>query len=243
MLGALLSDNTPQRFKFISFPRQKPPLTLMKYYHYLFAILILGAISCSKKDVEENNSAQSTTQNQASTDAAPEPKSDSDSTSTTEPNEPTEDENNDPGKHTETAKNLMLVMKGFIDNLSTVRDVESAETAVAKFEDMAASFETIANEMESLGLPSGQEAEAIRTLFSDTEKQIQEKMAGIMGFLLGDQEVGKIITPALEKFGQRMDKLSPLMEQWSGNASQSSEPGEPPVNEIPLEEAVEKIDE
>ena len=243
MLGALLSDNTPQRFKFISFPRQKPPLTLMKYYHYLFAILILGAISCSKKDVEENNSAQSTTQTQASTDAAPEPKSDSDSTSTTEPNEPTEDENNDPGKHTETAKNLMLVMNSFIDNLSTVRDVESAETAVAKFENMAASFETIANEMESLGLPSGQEAEAIRTLFSDTEKQIQEKMAGIMGFLLGDQEVGKIITPALEKFGQRMDKLSPLMEQWSGNALQSSEPGEPPVNEIPLEEAVEKIDE
>ena len=243
MLGALLSDNTPQRFKFISFPRQKPPLTLMKYYHYLFAILILGAISCSKKDVEENNSAQSTTQTQASTETEPEPKSDSDSTSTTEPNEPKENENNDPGKHTETAKNLMLVMNSFIDNLSTVRDVESAETAVAKFEDMAASFETIANEMESLGLPSGQEAEAIRTLFSDTEKQIQEKMAGIMGFLLGDQEVGKIITPALEKFGQRMDKLSPLMEQWSGNASQSSEPGEPPVNEIPLEEAVEKIDE
>ena len=243
MLGALLSDNTPQRFKFISFPRQKPPLTLMKYYHYLFAILILGAISCSKKDVEENNSAQSTTQTQASADAAPEPKSDSDSTSTTEPNESTEDENNDPGKHTETAKSLMAVMNSFIDNLSTVRDVESAETAVAKFEDMAASFETIANEMESLGLPSGQEAEAIRTLFSDTEKQIQEKLAGIMGFLLGDQEVGKIITPALEKFGQRMDKLSPLMEQWSGNASQSSEPGEAPVNEIPLEEAVEKIDE
>ena len=88
MLGALLSDNTPQRFKFISFPRQKPPLTLMKYYHYLFAILILGAISCSKKDVEENNSAQATTQTQSSTNSepklGPEPKSDSDSTSTTE---------------------------------------------------------------------------------------------------------------------------------------------------------------
>ena len=215
----------------------------MKYYHYLFAILILGAISCSKKKVEENNSSQSTTQTQASTDPEPEPKSDSDSNSTAEPNEPTEDENNDPGKHTETAKSLMVVMNSFIDNLSTVRDVESAETAVAKFEDMAASFETIANDMELLGLPSGQEAEAIRTLFSDTEKQIQEKMAGIMGFLLGDQEVGKIITPALEKFGQRMDKLSPLMEQWSGNVSQSSEPGQAPVNEIPLEEAVEKIEE
>jgi len=243
MLGALLLDKLHKDLNSYLFRGKKPPPIQMKYYHYLFAILILGAISCSKKDVEENNSSQSTTQTQASTEPEPETKSDSDSNSTTEPNEPTEDENNDPGKHTETAKSLMAVMNSFIDNLSTVRDVESAETAVAKFEDMAASFETIANDMESLGLPSGQEAEAIRTLFSDTEKQIQEKMAGIMGFLLGDQEVGKIITPALEKFGQRMDKLSPLMEQWSGNASQSSEPGQAPVNEIPLEEAVEKIDE
>ncbi len=243
MLGALLLYKLHKDLNSYLFRGKKPPPIQMKYYHYLFAILILGAISCSKKDVEENNSSQSTTQTQASTETETETKSDSDSNSTTEPNEPTEDENNEPGKHTETAKSLMAVMNSFIDNLSTVRDVESAETAVAKFEDMAASFETIANDMESLGLPSGQEAEAIRTLFSDTEKQIQEKMAGIMGFLLGDQEVGKIITPALEKFGQRMDKLSPLMEQWSGNASQSSEPGQAPVNEIPLEEAVEKIDE
>ena len=243
MLGALLLDKLHKDLNSYLFRGKKPPPIQMKYYHYLFAILILGAISCSKKDVEENNSSQSTTQTQASTETETETKSDSDSNSTTEPNEPTEDENNEPGKHTETAKSLMAVMNSFIDNLSTVRDVESAETAVAKFEDMAASFETIANDMESLGLPSGQEAEAIRTLFSDTEKQIQEKMAGIMGFLLGDQEVGKIITPALEKFGQRMDKLSPLMEQWSGNVSQSSEPGQAPVNEIPLEEAVEKIDE
>ena len=127
MLGALLPDNAPQRFKFISFPRQKPPLKPMKYYHYLFAILILGAISCSKKDVEENNSAQSTTQTQASTDTEAEPKSDSDSNSTTEPNEPTEDENDDSGKHSEVAKSLSQVMNRFADTLSTVRDAESAE--------------------------------------------------------------------------------------------------------------------
>ena len=247
MLGALLSDNTPQRFKFISFPRQKPPLTLMKYYHYLFAILILGAISCSKKDVEENNSAQSTTQTQASTDAAPEPapepKSDSDSTSTTEPNEPTEDENNDPGKHSEVAKSLSQVMNRFADNLSTVRDVDSAKTAVAKFDEIANEIEKIYNQMESLGLPTGQEAEAVKVIISNSEKEITEKMSGISGFLLGDKEVGEIITVGLTNFGKRMEKITPLMEQWSGIASQSSEPGEAPVNEIPLEEEVEKIDE
>ena len=243
MLGALLSDNTPQRFKFISFPRQKPPLTLMKYYHYLFAILILGAISCSKKDVEENNSAQSTTQTQASTDAEPEPKSDSDSNSTTKPNEPTEDENNDSGKHSEVAKSLSQVMNRFADTLSTVRDAESAETAVAKFDEIANDIEKIYNQMESLGLPTGQEAEAVKVIISNSEKEITEKMSGISGFLLGDKEVGEIITVGLTNFGKRMEKITPLMEQWSGNASQSSEPGEAPVNEIPLEEEVEKIDE
>ena len=243
MLGALLSDNTPQRFKFISFPRQKPPLKPMKYYHYLFAILIFGAISCSKKDVEENNSAQSTTQTQASTETEPEPKSDSDSTSTTEPNEPTEDENNDPGKHSEVAKSLSQVMNRFADNLSTVRDVDSAKTAVAKFDEIANEIEKIYNQMESLGLPTGQEAEAVKVIISNSEKEITEKMSGISGFLLGDKEVGEIITVGLTNFGKRMEKITPLMEQWSGIASQSSETGEAPVNEIPLEEEVEKIDE
>ena len=247
MLGALLSDNTPQRFKFISFPRQKPPLKPMKYYHYLFAILILGAISCSKKDVDENKSAQATTQTQASTDAEPEPwpesKSDSDSNSTVEPNEPTEDPNNDSGKHSAVAKSLSQIMNRFADNLSTVRDAESAETAVAKFDEIAEEIEKIYNQMESLGLPTGQEAEAVKVIISNGEKEFSEKMSGISDFLLGDKEVGEIITPEITNFRERIEKITPLMEQWADNSSQSSEPREAPVNETPLEEAVEKIDE
>ena len=219
----------------------------MKYYHYLFAILILGAISCSKKDVEENNSAQATTQTQASTDAEPEPwpesKSDSDSNSTVEPNEPTEDPNNDSGKHSAVAKSLSQIMNRFADNLSTVRDAESAETAVAKFDEIAEEIEKIYNQMESLGLPTGQEAEAVKVIISNGEKEFSEKMSGISDFLLGDKEVGEIITPEITNFRERIEKITPLMEQWADNSSQSSEPREAPVNEIPLEEAVEKIDE
>ena len=247
MLSALLLDKLHKDLNSYLFRGKKPPSIQMKYYHYLFAILILGAISCSKKDVDENNSAQATTQTQASTDAepelGPEPKSDSDSTSTTEPNEPTEDENNDSGKHSEVAKSLSQVMNRFADTLSTVRDAESAETAVAKFDEIANDIEKIYNQMESLGLPTGQEAEAVKVIISNSEKEITEKMSGISGFLLGDKEVGEIITVGLTNFGKRMEEITPLMEQWSGNTSQSSEPGEAPVNEIPLEEAVEKIDE
>ena len=97
--------------------------------------------------------------------------------------------------------------------------------------------------MESLGFPTGQEAEAVKVIISNSEKEITEKMSGISGFLLGDKEVGEIITVGLTNFGKRMEEITPLMEQWSGNTSQSSERGEAPVNEIPLEEEVEKIDE
>ena len=97
--------------------------------------------------------------------------------------------------------------------------------------------------MESLGLPTGQEAEAVKVIISNSEKEITEKMSGISGFLLGDKEVGEIITLGITNFRKRIEKITPLMEQWADNSSQSSEPGEAPVNEIPLEEAVEKIDE
>ena len=218
----------------------------MKYHHYLLAFIILGVISCSKKDVEEtiSNEPKSDTPIVTNTETKDVSQTNSDSGANTETEAPAKEVNDVSGEHSVVAKRLMDLMNDFIDNLTTAQDVESAKNAVAKFDEIAVNFEKIAKEMESLGLPDGQEAEAIKTLFSDTEKEIQEKMGGMMSILLGNQEVGKIITPALNTFGQRMDKLSPLMEQWSGNVSISSDP-EPaiPINEVPLEEAVEPIEE
>ena len=218
----------------------------MKYHHYLLTFIILGVISCSKKDVEEtiSNEPNSETPIVTNTETKDVSQSNSDSGANTETEAPAKEVNDVSGEHSVVAKRLMDLMNDFIDNLTTAQDVESAKNAVAKFDEIAVNFEKIAKEMESLGLPDGQEAEAIKTLFSDTEKEIQEKMGGMMSILLGNQEVGKIITPALNTFGQRMDKLSPLMEQWSGNVSKSSDP-EPaiPINEVPLEEAVEPIEE
>ena len=210
----------------------------MKYHHYLLAFIILGVISCSKKDVEE------TTANETNSETKDESQTNSDSGANTQTEAPAKEVNDVSGEHSVVAKRLMDLMNDFIDNLTTAQDVESAKNAVAKFDEIAVNFEKIAKEMESLGLPDGQEAEAIKTLFSDTEKEIQEKMGGMMSILVGNQEVGKIITPALNTFGQRMDKLSPLMEKWAGNVSKSSDP-EPaiPINEVPLEETVEPIEE
>ncbi len=218
----------------------------MKYHHYLLAFIILGVISCSKKDVEEttSNETNSETPIVTNSETKNESQTNSDSGANTETEAPAKEVNDVSGEHSVGAKRLMDLMNDFIDNLTTAQDVESAKNAVAKFDEIAVNFEKIAKEMESLGLPDGQEAEAIKTLFSDTEKEIQEKMGGMRSILVGNQEVGKIITPALNTFGQRMDKLSPLMEQWSGNVSKSSAP-EPaiPINEVPLEETVAAIEE
>ena len=218
----------------------------MKYHHYLLAFILLGVISCSKKDVEEttSNETNSETPIVTNSETKNESQTNSDSGANTETEAPAKEVNDVSGEHSVVAKRLMDLMNDFIDNLTTAQDVESAKIAVAKFDEIAINFEKIAKEMDSLGLPDGQEAEAIKTLFSDTEKEIQEKMGGMMSILLGNQEVGKIITPALNTFGQRMDKLSPLMEKWAGNVSKSSDP-EPaiPINEVPLEETVEPIEE
>ena len=218
----------------------------MKYHHYLLAFIILGVISCSKKDVEEttSNETNSETPIVTNSETKNESQTNSDSGANTETEAPAKEVNDVSGEHSVVAKRLMDLMNDFINNLTTAQDVESAKNAVAKFDEIAVNFEKIAKEMESLGLPDGQEAEAIKTLFSDTEKEIQEKMGGMMSILVGNQEVGKIIAPALNTFGQRMDKLSPLMEKWAGNVSKSSDP-EPaiPINEVPLEETVEPIEE
>lgn len=218
----------------------------MKYHHYLLAFIILGVISCSKKDVEEtiSNETNSETPIVTNSETKNESQTNSDSGANTETEAPAKEVNDVSGEHSVVAKRLMDLMNDFIDNLTTAQDVESAKNAVAKFDEIAVNFEKIAKEMESLGLPDGQEAEAIKTLFSDTEKEMQEKTGGMMSILVGNQEVGKIIAPALNTFGQRMDKLSPLMEKWAGNVSKSSDP-EPaiPINEVPLEETVEPIEE
>ena len=218
----------------------------MKYHQYLLAFIILGVISCSKKDVEEttSNETNSETPIVTNSETKNESQTNSDSGANTETEAPAKEVNDVSGEHSVVAKRLMDLMNDFIDNLTTAQDVESAKNAVAKFDEIAVNFEKIAKEMESLGLPDGQEAEAIKTLFSDTEKEMQEKTGGMMSILVGNQEVGKIIAPALNTFGQRMDKLSPLMEKWAGNVSKSSDP-EPaiPINEVPLEETVEPIEE
>ena len=136
---------------------------------------------CRETTANETNSETPIVTN---TETKDESQTNSDSSANTETEAPAKEVNDVSGEHSVVAKRLMDLMNDFIDNLTTAQDVESAKNAVAKFDEIAVNFEKIAKEMESLGLPDGQEAEAIKTLFSDTEKEIQEKMGGMMSILL-----------------------------------------------------------
>ena len=48
-------------------------------------------------------------------------------------------------------------------------------------------------------------------------------MQPVLGFLLGDEEVGKILTPAFQSFGERMEELNPIIEKWGANGGESED--------------------
>ena len=58
-------------------------------------------------------------------------------------------------------------------------------------------------------------------------------MQPVLGFLLGDEEVGAIQSPAFQSFGERMEKLNPIIEKWGANGGEEEaitvEEGEIPI--------------
>ena len=120
----------------------------------------------------------------------------------------------------------MGMMSSFADTVSTIRDKESAEAAAAKFDKIATDFETLASKMEKVGAPTGNQIEEFSALFSKTEEELKEKMQPVLGFLLGDEEVGGILSPAFQSFGERMEKLNPIIEKWGANGGEEEALGE-----------------
>ena len=129
-------------------------------------------------------------------------------------------------------------MSSFADTVSTIRDKESAEAAAAKFDKIATDFEALASKMEKIGVPTGKQIEEFSALFSKTEKELQEKMQPVLGFLLGDEEVGEVLSPAFQSFGERMEKLNPIIEKWGANGGESEDfdPEDFDPAAVPIEE-------
>lgn len=131
----------------------------------------------------------------------------------------------------ELTTNLITSMGEFADALAGIEDKKSALEAAAKFGGIAEKLEALAMKMEVLGFPEGSQAEEINSQMTKFEKEMQQKMNKSISPILVNEELNEVLMPALMKFGERMDKLTPVMEKWAGKKRAS----DPPKEEIALE--------
>ena len=131
----------------------------------------------------------------------------------------------------ELTTNLITSMGEFADALAGIEDKKSALEAAAKFGGIAEKLEALAMKMEVLGFPEGSQAEEINSQMTKFEKEMQQKMNKSISPILVNEELNDVLMPALMKFGERMDKLTPVMEKWAGK----KRPSDPPKEEIALE--------
>lgn len=121
------------------------------------------------------------------------------------------------GTHIELAGEAIELMSSFVDALAAAKDVEGARGAVTKFDAIASDFEALAPRMVAAGRPTGAQKEKVDAMFRAAEKNLEKRMGETFGVLLSNQEVAEILGSALEKFGQRMERLE-VMEQWTQGA-------------------------
>ena len=63
-------------------------------------------------------------------------------------------------------------------------------------------------------------------------------MQPVLGVVLVDEEVGVILSPAFQSFGERMEKLNPIIEKWGANGGESEDfdPEDFDPAAVPIEE-------
>ena len=126
----------------------------------------------------------------------------------------------------ELTTNLIILMGNFADAITDIEDKKSALEATAKFDGIAEKFEALAMKMEVLGFPEGSQAGEINSQMTKIEKEMQDKMNKSIQSIFGNEEVNEVVTPAFMKFGERMDKLAPIMDKWWDKKGASDLPKE-----------------
>ena len=43
---------------------------------------------------------------------------------------------------------------------------------------------------------------------------MEKKMGGLIGAMMSNEEIGTVLGPAMEKFGERMEKHNPIFERF-----------------------------
>jgi len=100
------------------------------------------------------------------------------------------------------------------DVFTSVKDTDTAKAAVDKIDTLGGKFEEIAGRLDKLEEPSDETKKELEAKMDKVAEELEAKMNPFMKTVMGDQEIAQIIMPAMQGFGERMQKLDPIFERF-----------------------------
>lgn len=105
-------------------------------------------------------------------------------------------------------------MNALADALATAKDKASAEEAVKKIDGIGDAVDSIATRLDKLETPSEEGKKALNQKTDKAQEAMEKKMGGLIGAMMSNEEIGTVLGPAMEKFGERMEKHNPIFERF-----------------------------
>ena len=109
---------------------------------------------------------------------------------------------------------LIVQMNALADALATAKDKASAEEAVKKIDGIGDAVDSIATRLDKLETPSEEGKKALNQKTDKAQEAMEKKMGGLIGAMMSNEEIGTVLGPAMEKFGERMEKHNPIFERF-----------------------------
>ncbi|MFK7911715.1 MAG: hypothetical protein AB8F34_14095 [Akkermansiaceae bacterium] len=109
---------------------------------------------------------------------------------------------------------LIVQMNALADAMVSAKDKASAEEAAKKVEGIGDAVESIATRLDKLETPSEEDKKKLDEKMDKAQEAMGEKMGAVMGAMMSNEEIGEVLGPAMQKFGERMKKHDPIFERF-----------------------------
>ena len=109
---------------------------------------------------------------------------------------------------------LAVEMNAFCDAILSAKDKASAEATVSKIDSIGDNLADIAARLDKLETPSDEEKLALDAKMDKVTEAIKAKMKSGMPALMQNPEVSQLLTPAMKRFGERMEANDKVFERF-----------------------------
>ena len=109
---------------------------------------------------------------------------------------------------------MIVEMGSLADALMSAKDKASAEASVTKIDSIGDNLADIAARLDKLETPSDEEKLALDAKMDKVTEAIKAKMKSGMPALMENAEVSQLLTPAMKRFGERMEANDKVFERF-----------------------------